>query len=787
MKTNLSYIILAILILAPLAFMSCGGSDGPLPDEAKVAGKSVSDFPPSRVDVAAGMDSNVALTPEEVEGRNTWMYWTGGSERFWNLMAEEGYGLVDFLYLIDSRYRYTRFERLGLINEPGMAGNDQPDEFGLYLDKVEDPLNDALDLAVYGRPTGVIGLRLFPNPEFDDKAAEKWNAERYYKDVAYAMSPDLIRPYRVGMTCAICHVGPSPTNPPANPERPAWENLSGTIANQFFLNGKVFGFYREEDDLFYHHLHSVLPGTVDTSIMATDSNNNPNIINGIFNVGERLEIAREQTVTGGALLMAPHTEKRMIPHVLVDGADTIGVEGALSRVYINIGLYSEEWIRNHNPILGGREVNPIRIEDAFEHSVYWQATVERADNLAKYLIRAGQPFPLADAPGGQEYLSGDEELLVHGKLVFAENCFACHSSKQPQQRWDYDIADFDQWSRDPDYLDWARNEVLKPDFLEENFLSTDERIPITLVKTNAARALQDNATYGGIWEDFSSVEYKETPSIGTISIKHPITFEDYPFDMPGGGPGFYRVPSLVSIWSSAPFFHNNALGLYNHDHSVEGRMEAFDDAARKLLWADQRDHLESIALTSHPSYVKFPAAHLPIVLKGKLGAGIEVFLNNPWLAPLWFLLIGLLILRITWKKQRGGIARVAGSFVGAVTLLLAVIILPLNMFAAGKLGDLKLGPIPEGTPVNLLVNLDAQNAKPTDLISAVLALNKAFRTINKEGFEGEAARAAFNDIAANKLLAVSKNPDFVRDRGHYFAEHLSDQEKEALLEFMKRF
>jgi hypothetical protein len=56
----------------------------------------------------------------------------------------------------------------------------------------------------------------------------------------------------------------------------------------------------------------------------------------------------------------------------------------------------------------------------------------------------------------------------------------------------------------------------------------------------------------------------------------------------GGGPGFYRVPTLVSIWATAPLLHNNSLGTFNNDPSIDGRLDAFDDAIRKLLWPDRR-------------------------------------------------------------------------------------------------------------------------------------------------------------------------------------------------------
>src|SRR5690606_2046282 len=38
---------------------------------------------------------------------------------------------------------------------------------------------------------------------------------------------------------------------------------------------------------------------------------------------------------------------------------------------------------------------------------------------------------LADAPNGSTYLNADEQTLTRGKVVFAENCAACHSSVIP--------------------------------------------------------------------------------------------------------------------------------------------------------------------------------------------------------------------------------------------------------------------------------------------------------------------------------------------------------------------
>jgi hypothetical protein len=782
---NPSALTRAALAAAFCSFLAACGPGKPLPDEAKLAGKTVKDFPPAKVDVFAGMDAGVELTPEEIEGRNTWMLWTGGNERFWNLMSQEGYGLIDFLKLIDSRQRGDRFQRLGLINEPGYQSVAKADEFGLYIDQPVAGHPAGIDPEIYGLSTGIIGLRLFPNPEFDAKAKAKWDADKFYADLTYRTDPKLVRPYRVGMTCAICHVAPHPHFPPPDLENPEYKHLSATIGNQYFRNGEIFGFNLGKDDFLKQVLDSVLPGTVDTSIVATDYNNNPNIINGIFNTAERLRIAKPETVDGGALALPPGTASRPVPHVLVDGADSIGVTGALARVFVNIGTWSEEWIRCQNPIIGLRKQKELSIKGGFEQSVFWEATVEQCDNLAKYLVRAGQPIPLAEAPGGAAYLTEAPEVVDRGKLVFAENCFACHSSKQPEDGKDRPMEQFAVWSKDPAYLDWARSEVLKPDFLENNYLSIDERVPVTLVKTNAARALQDNALRGHVWGEFSSVDYKNTPSVGTIQVTDPFTGGEQPFEMRPGGPGFYRVPSLVAVWTSAPFLHNNALGNYNHDPSVKGRMEAFDDAIRKMMWPEKRDGLKSMAVATERCYFKLDPRHLPVLVKGVAGSWIGPFLAMPWLAPLAVCLPGAWLLARAGRR-RGKAARWLSRGGGVLVLLLAVGLLFGNLFAAGKLGAPKLGPIPKGFPLSLLVNLDPELTKPAEVADAMGKLHRCFKQIEKDKLDDQQALALIGREAGPALLKVNKAPDFIRDRGHYFPAHLSDDDKEALIAWLKR-
>src|SRR5262249_55523735 len=155
-------------------------------------------------------------------------------------------------------------------------------------------------------------------------------------------------------------------------------------------------------------------------------------------------------------------------------------------------------------------------------------------------------------------------LLRRGKLIFADECATCHSSKQPP---------VDTLDRQP----WFRNAVLADDFLTNNFLSSDVRYPVTRIGTNIERTMGTHAIRGHIWDQFSSETYRPLPAVGTIGNlynprdpAHPISVT-----MPAGGRGYYRPASLAGLWATAPYLHNNSVGAFVKDPSVAGRMAAF--------------------------------------------------------------------------------------------------------------------------------------------------------------------------------------------------------------------
>jgi len=594
--------------------------------------------------------------------------------------------------------------------------------------------------------------------------------------------------------------------------------------------------------------------------------------------------------------------------MLIDGGDSVGIQASVERVYLNIGTFSEEWGRLHRPIIGFRVQRPFSVATLQKNSVYWRTSEQyRAPAIVEFFkyenpqtkANVAQPMPLAsalDAP----VVSGEARTLAQdlargGRRVFLENCAICHSSKQPagfalefSDDWEKKgesaaargprfvlpqaFADWERFTKSAAYAEYVRQIVSvagTPDggrdlFLEHNYLSTDIRVPVTLVGTNSARAVGTNAMRGQVWDNFSSEDYKNLPAVGAVHFYNP--YSGAPLDEwgnndiyypPPGGPGYYRPPSLIGLWATAPYLHTNALGLYTGDPTVEGRLKAFDDGIDKLLWKSLRRPRANagadkppdgdlrlsdpelagsdagfIYRTTEPSRLIFKPRFIRPLIESVLG---------PFWTQLatWYAWIGLAVvyvaLAIAARARHAALAvlligilasialvvtrldRIYGAWpwlvpistVAAATLLwffvrdrwrwiprvtfiaLAVASLGvgwvLEAFTSARFDiPLIVGPIPRGTPVSLIMNA-SPSADVGDIADAVFALlrgGSSVKQLPQNATEREKLDA-FEREAGLALLRVSKCPDFVLDRGHWFAEPLSDAEKVQLRAFLK--
>jgi hypothetical protein len=624
-----------ILPVCIVVLLGCprGPQPGHVLDEARTANRPAASFTAADEDYFHDMDGALALDAHQVKGRNTWIVWSGGNDRFWDLISARSLGGLDLLKTLSSEpslkfSRDNRWRVLGLVNEPCFekATGPDPKRFGLWLDRRRadcppDPFENGKKYpgvaigargktvpvgSSYGWATGIVGLRLFPNPDFDEAAKSKWNAESYYTKPDYYLRKDLVKPYRVGMSCGFCHVGPNPVHPPADPENPQWADLSSNVGAQYMWLDRIFTWDPDETSFVYQLFHTWRPGALDTSLISTDNINNPRTMNAVYALGPRLDLAKrwgKETLAGGGrnnaqfndyvkegpltqFFQAPDTV--YTPRVLKDGSDSVGALGALNRVFLNIGLFSEEWLLHFNALVGGKPITPILIASARKNSSYWQATEAQTPDLALFFLATTAPHKLKDAPGGAAYLTADATTLARGKTVFAERCARCHSSKVPAAAPGVDPGGcsgagyLDCWNR---YWAWTKTDefkqkmraiVLADDFLQDNYLSTELRVPVTLLETNACSPLATNAIRDNIWDNFSSETYKRLPSVGTITVHNPFTGAPRPYPMPAGGRGYTRPASLISLWSTAPFLLNNSVQLGAFGREADRLLQRLD-------------------------------------------------------------------------------------------------------------------------------------------------------------------------------------------------------------------
>ena len=836
-KSPLAALILGVGILTFISCSSqqikkvfhippCGKGAGNVLDEAKCVGRTADTFPAADEDYFRDMDYGATKDPEKVaaaldpylpgispadavnavvKGRNNWIVWTGGTDRLWDVVAGQSAGITDLLKTVSTHpnLNYNRDNRwyyLGLVNEPCFENGSGPrqDRYGLWLDVRQqgcspDPFENESKYpgvkigargknipvgSYYGYATGIIGLRLFPNPAFDEKAEKEWDPVRYYEDPSYYYQKDLVRPYRVGMTCGFCHVGPNPSNPPVDPEHPKWENLNSNPGAQYFWVDRIINWKVDESSFPYQLFHTSRPGALDTSFASTDYINNPRTMNAVYSFGPRMTVAKKlhkEVMAGGELdnvhlndyvpENSPLTQfyeapnKVWSPLVLKDGADSVGALGALNRVFINIGLFSEEWLEHFRPFVGGETITPIEIAVANKNSAYWNATQNQTPDTALFFLATAQPDLLKNAPGSTKHLSTDNKQLSQGKAVFGERCARCHSSKLPEKTYSFFPDNgcsganylscwnnYWTWTKTPEFKQEMNTIVMADDFLDANYLSNELRIPVTLLETNACGPLATNAIENDIWDNFSAQSYKDLPSVGKITVHHPYTGEPRVYDMPAGGRGYTRVTSLISAWSTAPFLLNNSVGDFYWTGSVDDRMKSFNSSIERMLWPEKRkgnkkystlsgkDVPGVIDVTTARSYLRVPKGFLPHFLQG---------------------LIGPLGHTSSWLVGKEGI---------------------------------EIGPIPKGTPVNLLSNMDLDQKH--EVLGVLIKIKRDLKSLPKDPTD-EQAREVFADLV-DPLLEVSKCPDFVVNRGHYFGTDyfkeepgLNDNEKLALIEFLK--
>jgi hypothetical protein len=201
---------------------------------------------------------------------------------------------------------------------------------------------------------------------------------------------------------------------------------------------------------------------------------------------------------------------------------------------------------------------------------------------------------------------------------------------------------------------------------------------------------------------------------------------------------------------------NNSVGEFNPDPSVNARLDSFQNSIEQMLWPEKRDKDEllgdkipgKIDRTTQKSYLKISYGYLPDAL-----------------------------------QSLRGIARFFPALLD------------------DKDKTVQIGPIPEGTPVGLLANLNplSDSSDPAErlqhdkqVLDLVLKINADLEKLPPGATDADARKVFANLV--EQMLTLSKCPDLIVNRGHYFGTDkfpvepgLSDADKRALIAFLKRF
>ena len=370
------------------------------------------------------------------------------------------------------------------------------------------------------------------------------------------------------------------------------------------------------------------------------------------------------------------------PRVLKDGSDSVGALGALNRVYLNIGLFSEEWLlhfkraRRRQADLADRDRR--RAEELGLLAGHRAADAEH-----------GAVLPGEHRPAPSEGRAGRRGVPDRGRRHAA--------ARQGRVRRALRALPLEQAAAAARRASISRTATARTISLLEPLLGVDEdrrvqgadardrarrRLPrrtttsrpscacrSTLLQTNACSPLATNAIARQHLGQLL-VAVLQGAAVGRhdqgAPSAHAARSTDY--TLPGGGRGYTRPASLVSLWSTAPFLQNNTVGPFDPSPSVEARMrvvpgvdraDAVAGAARARIRSSPTSNgpgVGWIQRTTADSYIRVPRGLRPRRPAPLLGIGQRLF-------PMLF-----------------------------------------------RDGEVEIGPIPKGTPVSLITNMDLLGA-----------------------------------------------------------------------------
>jgi len=673
-----------------------------------------------------------------------------------------------------------------------------------------DQRHSACDLK-FGTSTGALGIRKFPNPRFD---AAKWQALNGGKAnwsgfnaskaattgiesdsrVSKLADASVEPPFLIGTTCGSCHIAFDPLKPPADPAHPKWENIKGLIGNQYTRMSELLGSGMPKSALEYQMFAHARPGVTDTSAISHDQINNPGTINALINVaqrpvfkGEIINKWRKVTTCGAekdedkcwcepgrsgkcwqkstrdddtttVFLGGQKVALPGVHHILKGGEDSTGAHEAIQRVYFNIGSCSEQCWVNHfsdmrqiDPEQRGFGQTPFNVGQCRRDCANFRAVEDRLQNILDFFASAESDETNLQAARAnnksgaytQADLAADLEkefgkgAVGRGQTVFADNCARCHSSIPESTGGAFKNRDF------------AAPNDAHPRKVRADFLSNDQSTPVTEVGTFRCRSLHSNHKAGHLYMEYASDTLRKQQVVADIPERP---------ELKDGGRGYMRNISLVNVWATAPFMHNNAIGP-----EICGKPANADNDFHRARYVDRDGKL----LAAQPDCLRYDPT-----VEGRF----ELYKRS--------------MHELLHPKERGSKRTLTNA-----DLIIDLGIRPLDGLTEKPLGDFGQVRIPAGTSAGFLNGLQHKQLIG-DLFLAKRHPDKLegagkkdlLPTLQAMADEIIKTPARFVDILREKRDFVSANYETctqdIENEGHRFGEDLSEADKKALTAFL---
>ena len=385
---------------------------------------------------------------------------------------------------------------------------------------------------------------------------------------------------------------------------PQWADLSSTVGAQYMWVDRLFVYSADPDNFMFQLVHTYRPGAMDTSLVSTDNINNPRTMNAVYSLGPRLAAgaalgpgdarpAASSTTSSSTISLSsgPLTEffqkpdTVWTPRVLKDGSDSVGALGALNRVYLNIGLFSEEWLLHFSPVVGGKPIIADSDRDGREELQLLAG--DRGAARRTWRCSSSRPRSrdrLKDAPGGAKYLTAtraDAGSRQDGvcrdlrALPFQQGTEAAPVGLDPPAALVPTTCSAGTGTgpgRRPTNTSGRCATIVQRAGFPRRQLPVHRSARAGDAAANQRLQPARDQRAGRQHLGQLLVAVVQDAALGRHDHgARPVHRQAVAVRMPAGGRGYTRPPSLISLWSTAPFLLNNTVGedAFEQDPSVD--------------------------------------------------------------------------------------------------------------------------------------------------------------------------------------------------------------------------